>query len=250
MTYNMQMNYKIGFFIRSFDGDAKWLERTLPLNVERLSGYSDICVSGIANECEKVIAICDKNGVRFVPHDESAHIPTGYINQQYSKLCADQLMPDMDFIMYGDSDSFALRPCSVDEWTIDGKPYMMHTPWHKVGQATCWHAPTWVATGIYPKYEYMRRLPMVYPSALLKSAREHLELLHNMTLCNYLARVPCFSEFNFLGHYAYERRHEMFTWIDTMDDSITWPDIPFKQCWSHGDLEEQMGDHTTTGMNK
>lgn len=233
------VDFKAVIFTRTYDGDAKWLERTLPLNVERCKDYSDYIVTGIYDECTKVREICDKNGVRFVPHNEARLIANGYINQQYTKMIADLLAPNMDYILYCDADTYATEENTPADYFIDHKPYMLLSEWDKVGQAVCWKAPTHRAIGVEPTYEFMRRLPMMYPRVSITKSRSHIESIHRMGIGRYLSNQQQFSEFNAIGAWAYRYEPELFRWINAEDDE-GYPADKFKQCWSHGDMEEQI----------
>jgi hypothetical protein len=222
---------------RSYDGDAKWLDFTMPKMMERGSGYSDHVVVGIDNQCTEVKKICDKNGVRFVPDNEAAGIPDGYINQQYTKLRADQFC-DTDYVFYMDSDVECLEEHSVDVLFRNEKPLLLYTDWEDVGDAKCWKAPTAKAIRIDPQYEFMRRIPLLYPTSVVRDCREFMELLHLKTLMQYMNGETSISEFNILGAYAWNYRRDLFTWTNTAHNDFE--PIPFKQFWSWGNMKQQL----------
>lgn len=235
MTYSV--NDKVVAFTRSFDGDAKWLEKTLPINLANIRNLWSYVVTGIPSECEEIQKICDKNGVEFIPDEASAGIKNGYINQQYTKLMADVLVPAAEWILHIDSDTFATGDADMYEFVNwDGKPIIMMTPWPKVGDAICWQKPTWDAVGVIPKYEFMRRLPWMYPAWLHRKTRSHITNLHGQSLLQYLSKVNRFSEYNVMGAYAYEYHRGEFDFLHTEKHDL--PKTSFLQCWSHGSVDQ------------
>lgn len=237
----MTSGVKAGVFIRSYDGDAAWLRRTLPVNLKRLSGYDRVLVVGLPGESAEVQEICAENDVEFQYDFDAAWIPNGYLNQQYSKLQADVFMKGCEYILFVDSDCVALEENSPDIFFGEsGKSMLMHTPWDKVGQADCWREPTAKALGRTPPYEFMRRLPYLYPTWLITATKRKIEEVHCCKLNNYLTMCGPFSEFNVLGAHAWFTHRDQFEWIDTEEDSL--PYHPWKQCWSHGGMDEQLSE--------
>jgi hypothetical protein len=225
----------VSAFIRSFDKDAKWLERTLPVFLRLARGYDEVVVCGISGECKDVQRVAADNGVPFVAHDESAEIANGYINQQYSKLCADQMVKG-DKIVYIDSDCICTGEHTPEVFFQDGKPLLMYSEWGDVGQALCWRMPTEHSLGLKPKYEFMRRLPTLYPASVVRGCREYMEKVHGRSLLEYLCNKQLFSEFNTMGCYAYEFRRDEFRTLCPQKEKYSG--IPFRHLWSHGSLSQ------------
>ena len=230
----------IGIFIRTYDKDAHWLERSLPTLVENCrAGYGKIMVVGVPGECDKVALIADKNGANFCIDPAAGTIYNGYINQQFTKMRADLFMPTYQEIMFIDADTFCLEPHDPKEvWYKDGKIELLYSRWEDVGDAKCWKMPTELATGIEAQHEYMRRLPQVYPSWLLKATRDAMRGHTQRTFIEYMRGVKTISEFNVIGNVAYGKYKEMFHWTNPQDEGI--PYHPFKQCFSRGDIDKEM----------
>ena len=235
----------IGIFIRSYDGDAKWLQRTLPIMVARARGYDDIAVVGIPDECLTVRQIAEDCGVRFVEDRLAGRIIDGYINQQYTKMRADLFM-QTDYILYVDSDCVCTEEHAPDILFDDGLPVMLYSDWEHVGgrvgggDASCWFEPTKNALGFEPAYEFMRKLPLLYPYEVVRGCRQHIELQHMTTLAKYLGRQNTFSEFNAIGAYAYAHHRDKFKWVCPETEGI--PYNPWRQFWSHGDMDTQLAE--------
>lgn len=225
---------------RTYDGDVEWLAKAIPTWLEHCKEYDGIYVTGIEDECKKVQAIAGKYGVEFIPHNESKQVNIGYINQQHTKLCADQLV-DADYILFVDADTLCYEDHTPDVWFEDDKPVMLYSAWGHVGQAVCWKVPMLKALGWKPPYEFMRRLPLLYRSDTITACREYIEYMHGVPLWLYLANEKSFSEFNVLGMYAYEHEYDKYYWsIPEVDRRFP---NPFKQFWSHGGLGKQIEEY-------
>lgn len=226
----------IGVLIRSYDGDAKWLAYTLPRLLQRATGYNDLVVTGIPSQCEQVARICAEHGVEFKPDEESAKIPNGYLNQQYTKMRA-HLFLENDYIAHVDSDILALEGADFNNLMDGDKAVILWDAWEDVGDAQCWRNCTAYALGQDPKFEFMRRLPLVYHRDTQRDCCAFIEQTHNESLLEHIARGSRFSEFNVLGAYAWRFERDKYKWVQgKWDNTVTG----FKWFWSHGNMEEQI----------
>jgi hypothetical protein len=230
---------RVGIFIRSFDGDAKWLERTLPTHVEFCRGFQGIVVAGIERECARVMEICAANGVPFIADPLAHMITAGYINQQYTKLTADHHV-DWDWILFVDSDTPCTRATTPGEQFEGDRGVMLYSEWDHVGDANCWFEPTRKALGFGPPYEFMRRLPILHHRDTLEAACRWIKGMHRRSLLDYLAGVDTISEFNLLGAVAWEQLRDRYRWI--CPEREPCPTGAWRQFWSHGPMEEQLKD--------
>ena len=100
--------------------------------------------------------------------------------------------------------------------------------------------------GFAPDYEYMRRLPSVYPAEIFSAMRFHVEQLHGMAFEDYIIEGDKSrhdtSEANILGAYAHRFAPFSCEWVNV--DNVKWAEgnpVGFPsaigQLWSHGGLD-------------
>jgi len=83
------------------------------------------------------------------------------------------------------------------------------------------------------EYEFMRRMPLIYPKWLFEEMRKWFISNHGVTILEYLKDVDNFTEYNFFGAYCWIYHREVYDWIDTADLSREWDSYPFLQEHSH-----------------
>lgn len=220
-----------GIFIRSYDGDADWLECCLRSIVANTTGFSSltvVCGDGDA----KVIRLAQDHGGSAIVDPFDRMIQRGYVAQQVSKLRADLFTPLLDdYVMFIDSDCVVEQPMTPDILFHEGKPIMLHTPWESCPDALEAHfAEVRNMLGYDPAREFMRRMPLIYPVSVVKAAREWFEA-KGVSLLDHANQCGGMSEFNFLGAWAWVHAHDAFHWIDT--EKEPWERIPVRQHWSH-----------------
>ena len=82
--------------------------------------------------------------------------------------------------------------------------------------------PTDEALGFQSEYNFMRRMPLVYPLWLFKEVRNHIESVHGVSFIDYFKNLECCSEYNILGGYAYKYHRDKFHWIDVIENKNEW----------------------------
>jgi fructoselysine-6-P-deglycase FrlB-like protein len=109
-----------------------------------------------------------------------------------------------------------------------------------VGDAKdAWLGCTTDALRRMPPFEFMRRLPLMYPRWIIRAAREWIQTTHCKDLASIMANLGRFSEFNFLGAWAWFHAHDSIHW--TLADREHPPvPLPVNQFWSHGNLDEAL----------
>lgn len=168
-------------------------------------------------------------------HVEPCH-SDGYVDQQYTKINADLYVPpDTTHVVHIDSD--CLMVGKLAGLFVDGKPSMLKTPYSDLqDQAKLWQGVTAHYMGFNPDYEYMRRMPLVYPISIYRRVRDHIAAIHGP--CEeWFPKIEIrkFSEFNILGAYADKFMAEEFHWIDTSKEEL--PPLVARQGWSWGGLD-------------
>jgi|688.fasta_scaffold37157_11 hypothetical protein len=167
----------------------------------------------------------------------ATHVPPvhqdGYVDQQHTKLRAIAYVPeDATHVIHIDSDCIVIG--NLMDLFIDGKPIMLKTPWHLLDKdALAWHGVTQHYLGFSPEHEYMRRMPLIYPSRIYNDLTIYLEERHGF-MSEWFHKIDGrrLSEFNLLGAYADRFMPEEFHWIDTSKEPL--PPLVVKQGWSWG----------------
>lgn len=223
-----------GIFIKSYKGDAPWLEYCLKSIKKFCKSYGQVLV---ASEDKEIGQIADYHGAIFRPVNKFTG--DGYIHQQVIKLIADHFFhPSTEYIVYWDSDCMAIREHTPEFWFKDGKPIMMVTPYSSLPAppAMPWKSVTEEIMKFECPFETMRRHPMVIPRGLLPEIREYLTTIHRKKWSDYLLSRPyrsC-SEFNMIGSYILKFHPEIVTVVNTDKDPL--PPNALKQFWSWGGI--------------
>jgi hypothetical protein len=209
--------------IRTYSGDKEWLQYCLASikKHEPNIGLTVVAPKGHDVGCEYVY-------VDPVHQD-------GYVDQQFTKLHANLFVPeDTTHVVHMDSDCILIGKLS--NLFIDGKPMMLKTPWEKIdSQASIWRGVTAMRIGFDPEFEYMRRMPLIYPISIYAALSNHLvEKLGPWDKWFPAIKGRKLSEFNLLGAYADKFMAEEFHWINTSTDPL--PPLTVRQAWSWGGL--------------
>ena len=163
---------------------------------------------------------------------------------------ADLFCPEADVIYLVGSDCIFLRPFTPEMYCPHGKAGVLMNSYAKLADvhSAClpWRRGTARVLGFEPDYEYMRRLPSVFPAAIFAPMRAHVEKLHGMPFGEYIiagnrARRDT-SEANILGAFAHRFRPETCEFFDC--DQVEWVEgnpagwpSALGQMWSHGGLD-------------
>lgn len=209
-------------FIRTYSKDINWLKYCILSINKFVSGHRKMIVC-IPQDEAHLLNDFKINGVIIGWEPVTKN---GYVDQQINKLRA-HTMTDADNILFVDSDCYFTRPTDISEYFIDSKPFLMKTRYELVGDAICWKLPTdKVLKGDF-KYEYMRRMPLLFK-------RNTLQKLDSMVDSLSLADMDSVSEFNLLGAFADTYQKGEYHIIDTEKDPF--PGSPAIQGWSWGGL--------------
>lgn len=234
------MTPRTSIFIVSYAHDFPWLVHCLRSIGKFCSGFSDVT---IVVPTRDAVMIQGMNLTRERVHYHTEY-GDGHLWHLWKKLTADEFT-DADYLLFVDSDCVFNRKVTPEYFFMDGVPYLPYTPYSKLttvhfdGQkktAVPWQPGVESALKHPVEFEFMRRHPMCFSRSLLKSAREHLEKLHNMPTENYVMNVAkrgLFSEFNYWGAYAYYHQPESLRFYNTEVDGALIPPACITQFWSH-----------------
>lgn len=199
----------------------------------------------------------------------------GNLRAQISMMQGDVFCPRADYIWLVGSDCLVSSTFSPEPFFIGDQPVMLFNSYNHLSKFHAgtlpWRDGVANALGLKPDFEYMRRLPLMYPRQLFPATRNYMEWLHKKPFEDYVYSVghdgrerrsdaANFSESNVLGAFAHRFFPGMFRWVDI---DVTGENYgatmarfpnPMIQFWSHGGLDHPCdcaftyhGDKTTLG---
>ena len=235
----------------TFDNDLKWLDKSWRSYSAFCKNYSsyNVIIDDHEKDCEQSCGFLKANDINYHTDTEAKYITTGYVRQQYMKFFCDKYVPvDTDWICHVDSDSIFLEEHTPDVYFSEsGKPIMLIESYDHINKTHIgenndhWRRIITDALKLEEpvEYEFMRRMPLIYPKWLFEEVRQWFIDNHGMTIFEYLNDLDTFSEYNFLGAYCWKYHHDLYEWVDIGNDSSEWKDIPFMQEYSHQDSLEK-----------
>lgn len=250
---NHQMNHQI--LIASYKKDFIWLEHALRSIDRFATGFLPPVVAvdfADIPECEKLVH--DLGVLATVERFDGP----GFARAQAAMMSGDILCPNADWVWVWGSDCIATRTVApVDFYdAASGKPVMLHCDYYNSGPARFWQEGSNRALGRHAQFEFMRRLPLLYPKALFPATREAIRKIHpdrfvgptpHEQFMNFMADAvnvrQNFSESNTLGAVAYSDFRDLYCWERTdLPTSKPYTQTPVLQFWSHGGLDRRMID--------
>lgn len=228
---------KMDLFIRTYHHDAPWLYWLMRSIPKFCSGYNEIVVACPQSDVPVISRTISGYPVSLKPTDNDRG--RGYLEQQYTKMCADQFCSG-DYIGFVDSDCIFIRPNSPASWFHGDKIRYLITPYTALPPDVPWQRFTEKALGFACPYETMRRHPCVFPREVIEHCRSYISVLHKKPLRDYILEQGgnSFSEFNAMGSYAFAVEPEKFVFIDTTQNPL--PPLLLKQAWSYGGITNQI----------
>lgn len=200
----------INIFYRSYIQDFNWLELSLASVKKYAHGFVEVHIAIPASEIDLLPRI-----------DGEVHLiepkaMDGYMDQQITKIHADDFCKS-DYILHMDSDCIFTKDVSPMDLFLDGRPVYLR----ENGVKSPWMDISARSLGWRDDYEYMRRLPIIFPRWLYREFRAFMATKHKMSVDEWVASQPGheFSEFNTMGQWAYEFHRNEFTWMEPKD----WP---------------------------
>ena len=243
----MDVKPKVAVLTVTFDNDLKWLSKSWYSYKMFCKDYSsyNVIIDDHENDCEQSKSWLEENSINYYIDTEAKHIQVGYVRQQYMKFYCDEYVPaDTDWICHVDSDSLYYAEHTPDVYFgKTGKPVMLIESYDAIeknhtGESNGhWRDIITEALKLdHPvDYEFMRRMPLLYPTWLFKEVREWFVDNHGMTIFEYLKDKDNFTEYNFLGAYCWKYHRDLYEWVDVADETSEWVDVPFMQEYSHQD---------------
>jgi hypothetical protein len=239
----------IDIFIRTYIKDFKILTYCLYGIEKYLKGYRDIILTVKENEYNLLAEHIDitKYKVYKVPNYNliySKYNNPDYCGQQIDKLNAD-LYSNADYIFYVDCDVMIYNDFNLHELCFDenNKLIVFKSLWENVGDAKCWKKCL-IELDLVSDYEYMRRLPQLYPTKYLKEIRLYIESKIDKEFslaCFSLYQKTGFSEFNIIGSFIdkfYPNELNLCLPESYLHTKYNYNANCAKQLWSHTKQDE------------
>lgn len=224
----------VDIFIRTFYKDFEILDKCLYTIKKYVKGYRDIIVCVKQREQQLLTKSINTDGVKIVV-DANYPDNVDYCGQQICKMNAD-FYTDADYVLYLDSDcefcpGFDIEKTMFDD-TDTGKILIIKDYWASVGDANVWKGCL-NEVKLLTEFEFMRRLPLIYPTSILVNLREYIKDKIGKDFINSCFHIysKCkLSEFNIMYSFLYLHHPDKMTTKFSKDAAS----LPFVQHWSHG----------------
>jgi hypothetical protein len=174
------------------------------------------------------------------------------MSAQLAMLRADQYCPDADNLYFVGSDCIAYDTLTPEPYCdVSGKPAVLMSAYSVMNvvhsDTLPWQRGVNRILGFKPDYEYMRRLPSVFPRTIFAPMRAEVERIHGTEFDDYIytANDGTTSEANLLGAYAHKYMPETCRFVDIAEAGLYgsqvngWPST-LMQLWSWGGLDRPM----------
>lgn len=234
-------------FIASYRKDFEWLVPCLKTLRKFAHGFlpTVICVDSL--DYPEAVEFCKKADPDCLVKIKDGE---GFMRAQVGMMQADIYCPNADVIYLIGSDCLALRDFTPEMYCPNGRPGVLMNSYEKLAEAhsAClqWRRGTERVLGFVPPFEYMRRLPSVFPASIFAPMRLHVEELRGKPFERYIidANKPRgdTSEANILGAFAHKFMPDTCEFLDidnvewVAGNPIGWPSA-IGQNWSHGGLD-------------
>ncbi len=246
----MRHKFKHQILIASFHRDFEWLRYCL-LSLERFAtGFLPTVIAYPEEDLEHVLSLSHWFGDHGVFNCEfRVWNGPGFGRAQDAMMSGDILCPEADYFWLLGSDCLAIEPFTPDTFCFhDGRPVMLWNSWEVLAkhhpQALAWRSGVEEALGWPSHGEFMRKLPLAYPRAMMEPMRVHIANRHGVRFTPYVHdrvnRVGNFSESNVMGEWMFVRNPDAvhFVNIDEHQPEIRLDKMtPIRQFWSHGGFD-------------
>ncbi len=233
----------IDIFIRTYKRDFQLLKCTIYSILKYVKSFRSIIITVRIKEYNDIINTLKLEGFYMRNIEKFKIIGTpnfnddmDYFGQQITKLHAD-VYTDAEYIMFIDSDCVFYDNFDIEKEMFDdeNKVILLIDKWENLPKMyDVWKTFLQVCD-FKTDFEFMRRLPLLYPSKILKNIREYMSSKYNVEFVNACLQIynstnlylphKYFSEFNLIGTYSYIYEPNYFNF---MKQNEAKP-IPLKQ---------------------
>jgi hypothetical protein len=216
----------------SYDQDLEYLKYCLKSIKKFCKGYygNVVVIDDHENDCTKTKEYLESIEQKYIIDTEAKNIRKGYIRQQYIKLKADLYVPEeTSHILHIDSDSIFTKEHTPDVFFENNKPIILKESYEQLLKqlqrqnkplrgVERWQSVTSTFTKRHITHEYMRLMPLVYPTTAHKKTRMMLEFIQGKTLLDILKDEEFASEYNMLGAICDDYYQDEFRFIDKTNE--------------------------------
>lgn len=239
-------------FIASYAPDFVWLRHLLNSLRIRSEGFLPPAVVVPENDVAEAQVLVAQTypGARVGAQDTcppSASKWGRFLRAQVAMMEADTHCPKADIVWLLGSDCFVHGPLRPAQGMSGTKPVLPITPYawfteNRLPGPMVWKPSTEFLLQLpLVLFEYMRRLPLLYPRGLFEATRRHIAKAHGVPFreavyASEKRQLRC-SESNLLGAYAHVFAPSTFDWRRVEGGPDLDVEFPVVQFWSHGGLD-------------
>jgi hypothetical protein len=247
---------KAQIFIASYRNDLEWLRLSLISQKKFCKGFLPPVVNIPIGDVEWMTAsLRDAHPEVIITtrHVRKNHgLRSEFMSAQIAMMRADEYCPEAEFIFLLGSESVVSSEMTPEMFFKGERPAMLVSKYSDLEKchpdSLVWRPGTTRYLGWEPGYEFMRRLPCVYPRKVFAPFREYVGTrspwhVFDDAIYRWDEIYRDTSEQNLLGAYAYQNFRDKLEWVDVGCASIghgplkEWPN-PVVTFWSHGGLDK------------
>ena len=212
---------KVTILTVAYDKDLEYLKLNLQSINKFCKKYHEnvVVIDDHKNDCDRTREYLESINQKYFINTDAKKIKKGYIRQQFIKLFSEQYVSDdTDFICHVDCDNLFYSVHDPRVYFEKTLPVLGIQSWNHRNNK--FKSITEEVLEYKTGFNFMRRMPLVYPTRLFQELRSCITKLKG-DLVEYLNTLETLSEYNLLGAYAYKFRSNIFHWVD-MKDREKW----------------------------
>lgn len=269
---------KSGLLWNTFGGDLEWFKVSAKSYIKFARGGWHWVKCIVPNpDIPAFRAPCEEAGILLVGYDE--WVGKGFNHHQMLQCYGDMHFPEADVIFHIDADTIFSKPCTADNWYINGKvllpftdfKHFLKTPLHPDEEKNFmgftgrvldfnrgqyfWKWAAECALGFEVPRETMAWFPIAHIREVYSKTRRVIQERFGRSFEDYVHSCrndwpQSFAEFNTLGGVAYQFYQDQYSWRDIFSHGYPFSGL-VTQCWSKGgfdrphDFDFEVGGHQT-----
>ena len=216
----------VPILIRCWYKDIEWLRYCLRSIKKNAHGFSEIVVAIPSRDYAVFEPLKLEFGFRLDEYDVNEQKPM--ISGELCVCHADVICPDADFIFFMDSDCCMDKPCSPQDYMVNGRPVLIGRKFERLEHSESetercmfrqWLPATLAALGWMPEYETNWRVPCMFHRGIFAPFRAAVEKNVGRSFNDYAfscrdAYPQTFIEFTPLGIFMLSTCHHLYHFID------------------------------------